>query len=400
MTQKPAYRRREFIGVGLGGAVAVSLGAAFWSDLFGDGDGKPRGPGYGPLRGPDQNGVRLPEEFSSQLIARGGEPVSGTDYEWHEASDGAAVFPVDDGGHILVSNSETLEGGASAIHFGRNGQPVDAYRILDGTRLNCSGGGTPWGTWLSCEEVEEGRVWECDPAGRRKAVPRPALGVFTHEAAAVDPRGKRVYLTEDLGDGGFYRFTPRRWRDLSAGRLEIASVRRGGRVDWTPVPDPAARREPTRRQVRGSARFRRGEGIWFDGGIVYITTTGDQRVYAYDVGRERIEVLYDGLASARAPLLRPDQLTASPAGELFVCEDVGTEEIDIAVIDRDRRVARFLSVTGPQHAGSELTGACFDPSGKRLYFASQRARKGTAGGDGPDSGAIYVVTGPFRGAPG
>ena len=42
-------------------------------------------------------------------------------YEWHEASDGAATFPVDDGGWILVSNSETLDGGASAVRFRRDG---------------------------------------------------------------------------------------------------------------------------------------------------------------------------------------------------------------------------------------------------------------------------------------
>ena len=43
------------------------------------------------------------------------------------------------------------------------------------------------------------------------------MGIFKHEAAAVDARGRRVYLTEDLIDGGLYRFTPTRWPDLSAG---------------------------------------------------------------------------------------------------------------------------------------------------------------------------------------
>ena len=68
-----------------------------------------------------------------------------------------------------------------------------------------------------------------------------------------------------------------------------------------------------------------------------------------------------------------DQLTASRAGEVFVCEDIATDEIDIGLIERDGSVSKFLSVTGPQHRGSELTGVTFDPTGSRMYFASQRA---------------------------
>src|SRR5919198_3522832 len=196
--------------------------------------------------------------------------VPGTDYRWHLASDGMATFPTSDGGWILVSNSETQDGGASAIRFRPDGEVADAYRILSGTTQNCSGGGTPWGTWLSCEEVEGGLVWECDPAGRRRALSRPAMGTFKHEAAAVDPHGKRVYLTEDLMDGGVYRFTPEHWHDLSAGLLEIATVGAGGAVSWSRVPDPAARRVASRDQVRGSTRFKRAEGIFYDGGVVYI----------------------------------------------------------------------------------------------------------------------------------
>jgi uncharacterized protein len=190
-----------------------------------------------------------------------------------------------------------------------------------------------------------------------------------------------------------YRFTPRRWHDLSEGLLEIATVARNGRVTWTEIPDPSAGRVDTRRQVRGSTRFKRAEGIWQDDGVVYISTTGDSRVYAYDIRRERIEVLYDGLGGGYTPLLRVDQLTASRAGEVFVCEDLATEEIDIGMIDRRGRVSKFLSATGPIHAGSELTGVTFDPSGRRMYFSSQRAY-GNNGHEGP--GAIFEVSGPFR----
>ena len=72
--------------------------------------------------------------------------------------------------------------------------------------------------------------------------------------------------------------------------------------------------------------------------MIYIATTGDHRVHAYDIAAGRIEVIYDGLASRDAPLLRVDQLTANRAGEVFVCEDIATEEIDIGA-DRPRTAA-------------------------------------------------------------
>ena len=47
-------RRRAFIGLGLGGAAAMSLGVAFWGDLFDSAQSQPLKPGvgYGPLAAP------------------------------------------------------------------------------------------------------------------------------------------------------------------------------------------------------------------------------------------------------------------------------------------------------------------------------------------------------------
>jgi hypothetical protein len=102
-----------------------------------------------------------------------------------------------------------------------------------------------------------------------------------------------------------------------------------------------------------------------------------------------MRVIYDGMASPDAPLTRVDNLTASRGRELFVCEDISTEQIHIGVLTKGRRASRFLAVQGPNHAGSELTGIAFNPAGDRLYFASQRAHHGR--------GEVYEVSGPFRG---
>jgi secreted PhoX family phosphatase len=382
-------RRREFLQTGAAAAGAVALGGEFWKEALAATVRPSTGP-YGPPGLPDANGIAVPEGFKVRMVARAGAPVPGTTHPWHVFPDGQATYPTHDGGWILVSNCEAPAasgGGAEAIRFDCDGEVRDAYRILGGTNINCSGGATPWGTWLSCEEVDRGQVWECDPYGRRQAVARPALGVFKHEAAAVDPRGRRVYLTEDVGDGGFYRFTPRRWPDLSEGKLEIATVLPNGWVRWTAVPDPSAAMTPTRRQVPGYTPFARGEGIWFDSGIVYVATTSDNKVHAYDVRRRRIEVIYDAATLTDPPLTGVDNITVARSGDLYVCEDNGTGVLDIVLVTPGRRIAKFITCSGTHHSVSELAGVVFEPRGRRLYFSSQRF-------DGP--GATFEVSGPFR----
>ncbi len=349
----------------------------------------------GPLGNPDANGVRLPSGFTARIVATAGEkPVATSDYVWHGAPDGGATYPTADGGWIYVSNSELpLTGGAAALVFDKDGALVESYSILQNTNVNCAGGRTPWGTWLSCEEVAKGRVFECDPYGKEAAVELPALGIFKHEAAAVDLASGHVYLTEDEGDGRFYRFTPSSTAsggrlDLSAGKLEVAEVATDGGVTWHELPDPQfTGATPTRAQVPASTAFRGGEGIWFFDGVVYFSTKGDDRIWSYDVAANSLEVLYDADTSATPILTGVDNVTVSCCGDVLVAEDGGDMEI-IAILP-DGSLKPLVQITG--HVNSEITGPAFDPSGTRLYFSSQRGPNGVF-----TSGVTYEVTGPFH----
>jgi secreted PhoX family phosphatase len=334
---------------------------------------------YGDLGPPDADGLQVPAGFTGRTIARSGTPVGG--YVWHGEPDGGACFPDHNGGWVYVSNSEIDNGagGVGMVRFTSDGTIVSAGRILSGTSNNCAGGATPWDTWLSCEEIERGYVYEVDPLGRREAVKHPAMGRFTHEAAAVDPDRKVVYMTEDHPKGCFYRYVPKKWPDLSAGRLEVLAEK-----GWVEVPDPSGESVRTRKQVADARRFNGGEGCYYRRNICYFTTKGDNRVWAYNAKRENLVVLY----GESEPLTGVDNITGRPGGDLYVAEDRGSMEI--CVITPDGVVAPFLRLSGQER--SEITGPAFNPAGDRLYFSSQRGIDGT-----PEGGGItYEVTGPFR----
>ncbi|MEV4862992.1 alkaline phosphatase PhoX [Streptomyces ossamyceticus] len=382
--------RRTLLRAAVLGGTSTAFGGTLWRGAAYAAPAQPGAGPYGALGAPDAGGLRLPGGFTSRVVARSGQRVPGTSYTWHNAPDGGACYP-DGSGWIYVSNSEiSPSGGASALRFSSTGTVTSAYRILSGTRTNCAGGRTPWNTWLSCEEVDRGYVYETDPWGVKAAVRRDAMGRFKHEAAAADPTRGVVYLTEDVTDGCFYRFRPTTWGDLSSGTLEVmvAGTATSGPVTWARVPDPSGA-TATRNQVSGAKRFNGGEGCYYADDTCWFTTKGDNRVWQYDAAAQTIELAYDDslVTGGNAPLTGVDNVTGTASGDLFVAEDGGNMEI--CVITPDDIVAPFLRVDG--QSASEITGPAFSPDGRRLYFSSQRGTSGSSSG-----GITYEVTGPFR----
>jgi secreted PhoX family phosphatase len=381
--------RRAFLRAGLASAAVATIGPRLAGCT-------PNAGPYGALGAADANGIKLPSGFASAVVARSGSVVPGTTYTWPAAPDGGATFPAPDGGWTYVANSElaAAAGGAGAIRFASDGTVVAASRILGGTTRNCAGGPTPWGRWLSCEEFDGGRVWECDPSGTEAAVVRPALGVFSHEAAAVDPVRGHVYLTEDKPDGRLRRFTPRTWRAdgtnvLKTGTLEFMVVQGNPATGDGPWPVTWAK-QPLLGAKPGTP-FNGGEGCWYDEGRVFFTTKGDNRIWALEVATQQLHLLYDAnRLGATAPLRGVDNITVSPFDDIYVAEDGGNMEIVVlSDISTQLQVTPFLRVLGQD--GSELTGPAFTPDGTRLYFSSQRG--------GPGRGLTYEVTGPFGPTP-
>lgn len=450
---------------------AGSVGATGWLSACGSsapglgGAARSAFTDMGPLLPPDDNGVQLPAGFSSRVVAVVNEPplASNPGFLWHSDPDGAGMFRTDDGGWIYVSNSEArdattlfgqipdipviselatrdslaelaplieaisgqipvaiplvlpFQGGVSALRFDQDGNLVDAYPVQRNTSTNCSGGATPWGTWINGEEIVDGYMFECSPlrnGGEPLRLDR--FGRKAHEQVAVDPDSRIIYHTEDItGSDRFYRtvFSTAAWPaggkpDYAQGVLQVLAVdagieaARAGPVPirWVNAIDDG--RPQNQVYQAETTVFAGNEGLWFLHDFVFFSTKSDDNIWVIDTIGGTIESIYspeDGpIGSPVDPnepkLFGVDNITMTLDGEMIVVEDGG--DLRAMVLLPDRTTIPLLRLPG-NPAVTEVTGPAFSPDGRRLYVASQRALRNGFPATFGTGGVIYEITLPF-----
>jgi hypothetical protein len=361
-----------------------------------------------------ENGLVLSQGLTSRCIAAAGQPVKHDAVDgsglptrsteiFHGLPDGAAVFvdPSGTGSYKYVSNSEVRDegrGGVGAITFDGAGNVIAYERLLSNTTWNCGGGKTWWGTWMSCEESLNGRVYEVDPFGataNRMTVIGGDEGPGRYESAAYDnrsPSDPKFFVTSDKPNGPLLRFTPDPYAVIQAvvsGNysdllhtdsdlveneylvLHFEAVD-AGNFTWTS--------NITEAEQSAVQHYSNAEGMDVRDGMLYFVAKREKHLFILDLDAQTFvrsstkSGAFNSGPDQVARLLSDDDGT----GILYFCEggEMGTgvhgrnsDGQFFTILQADEGPSDFDRIDG------ETSGLAFSPDGKRMYVSFQQQGK-------------------------
>lgn len=322
-------------------------------------------------------------------------------------------------GYLCV-NSESVPGGVTILNV-RFDTTASKWKIdssvkvnfasVGGTRSNCAGGITPWGTLVTCEEITSSDLnfdgyndygWAVEinpvtktvinhPGGLLNGDKLWALGNYVHENICFHTNRRTIYQGADAATGYLFKFVADSAEKLYKGKLYAYKGSKNGNGRWVRINNSTqAECNATNQRCNDSicTSFSGIEEVEYNpaDGRVYLAVKGEDRVYSFAddsllkgdsvhgfktfVGNTSYNITHINGTTSTPWGTGNDNLCFDDLGNLWVFQDGSNNHIWL-VENGHTQASPKVKLFARTPAGSEPTGITFTPDYKYMFMSIQ-----------------------------